>query len=34
MKEAIEDHDEKIHKLFDRLKQRNIKLNPEKIQFK
>ena len=34
MKEAVEHYDEKNHKLFDWLKQRNIKLNREKIHFK
>ena len=32
--EAIQDHDMKIRKLFERLTKLNIKLNPEKIQYK
>ena len=32
--EAVRDHDEKIRKLFQRLKEENIKLNSQKIQFK
>ena len=34
MDAAMKDHDQKVHKLFQRLDQNNIRLNQEKIQFK
>lgn len=34
LQEAIIDHDKKVEKLFCRLKALNIKLNPEKVQYK
>ena len=32
--QAVEDHDRKIRILFRRLRENNIKLNPNKTQFK
>ena len=34
MEDAVRDHDQKIHALFQRLNEQNIKLNPKKVQFK
>ena len=34
LEEAIQDHDLKIIKLFERLDKLNIKLNSDKVQFK
>ena len=34
MENAIKDHDRKVHSLFKRLNEQNIKLNKDKIQFK
>ena len=34
LQEAMIDHDKKVEQLFHRLRYLNIKLNPEKVQYK
>ena len=33
-KEALEDHDRNLREVFNRCRQKGIKLNPEKMQFR